>query len=62
MITYNPQYPHIVHAAERMALNGLRAQRTLADILAEARRRWRLPERQVAETVIRDIYNTHNAQ
>jgi len=29
---------------------------------AEARRRWRLPERQVAETVIRDIYNTHNAQ
>ena len=56
MITYPAQYTHVVHAAERMALNGLRAGITLEQVLSMARQNWRLPERQVAETVIRSIY------
>lgn len=56
MITYPDQYIHVVHAAERMAWNGLRAGVALDQLLSMVRQNWRLPERQVAETVIRSIY------
>ena len=62
MITYPAQYTHVVHAAERMALNGLRARLNLETVLSEARRAYRGGARQVAETVIRAIYAEHGAR
>ena len=61
-ITYHPKYIHVVHAAEKIALRGLKAGIPLQRLLEMSRHTWRhVDERGVAETVIRAIYMDNGA-
>ena len=61
-ITYHPKYIHVVHAAEKIALRGLKAGIPLQRLLEMSRPSWRsAEERGVGETVIRSIYQDNGA-